>query len=489
MGPAEYYKSLLPTPANLAMLARWTEQDARARRAQQQLFSQVQDPVQPAQDEVKSYQSESIFLMIQSEHEPDVPLISTTALNQLVIARMISGSSTSDVSTSENIFIDAISTVHIQNEFPDVYAIKKNNRASVMGFVYFLKEKEHFVWPTTERGSMLRACLKNLASSLVAEYSVPPKLVAAIEMAALFLAAKHKGKLLSVFHAAMCTADSDFREFQKLYSNGCCDDSMLVFNPAPLLPGFDRLVRVDDSVGAWIDTASLLIDSACFQTINMLEDECCILREKWNRFAIAAKDPDSARVEELELFVQLTAASARAGIPLIDHVMRAQALLRSVTLTIKMQGSFVSVRELMRDRVAENEFGKGAVTRDLVFELYKQFYMSSQIRGCDSHPHSAPTVKQPAQGTGTGSVVLALDVASASDIPVVIVCRSCQMRFEEVPSVWAAKGPGYHMPKSCKPCLTKKAKALLETSVLITEFEMSAAAKEYDPDMSDRSDY
>ncbi len=95
---------------------------------------------------------------------------------------------------------------------------------------------------------------------------------------------------------------------------------------------------------------------------------CCILREKWNRFAIAAKDPDSARVEELELFVQLTAASARAGIPLIDHVMRAQALLRSVTLTIKMQGSFVSARELMRDRVAENEVGKGAVIRDLVFE-------------------------------------------------------------------------------------------------------------------------
>jgi hypothetical protein len=273
---------------------------------------------------------------------------------------------------------------------------------------------------------------------------------------------------------------------------------MLVFNPAPLLPGFDRLVRAHDSVGAWIDTASLLIDSACFQTINMLEDECCILREKWNRFAIAAKDPDSARVEELELFVQLTAACARAGLPLIDHVMRAQALLRSVTLTIKMQGSFVSVRELMRDRVAENEFGKGAVNRDLVFELYKQFYMSSQIRGCDSHPQSAPTVKQNAQGaptvkqnaqgTGTaaGPVVLAVDAASVSDIPVVIVCRSCQASFEEIPAVWAAKGLGYHMPKSCKACLTKRMQSIKET-VMITE---TAARADYDADYeTDRSDY
>jgi hypothetical protein len=105
-----------------------------------------------------------------------------------------------------------------------------------------------------------------------------------------------------------------------------------------------------------------------------MEQECCSALEKWKQFSIADEHPKAARVAEMRLFVSLTVASERAGIPLVDYVARAQALIRSITLTIKIQGHQASVRELIRDRISENRFGKGAVNRDLVFELYEHFY-------------------------------------------------------------------------------------------------------------------
>ena len=116
--------------------------------------------------------------------------------------------------------------------------------------------------------------------------------------------------------------DMSFCKFHELYSQGCSDDSVLQFKAAPLQPGFDRLARTG-SLDAWIDTAAVLIDSACFQGIGKMEQECCATLEKWKRFAIADQHPKTARVTELQLFVSLTAASKRSGIPLIDHVARA----------------------------------------------------------------------------------------------------------------------------------------------------------------------
>ena len=95
----------------------------------------------------------------------------------------------------------------------------------------------------------------------------------------------------------------------------------------------------------------------------------------------------------MQLFTVLRAASERATIPLIDTVLRAQGLLRSITLTIRLQGQQVSVRELIRDRIAENKFGKGAVSRELVFELYEQFYMNAGIRGRESQVKYVPLPK------------------------------------------------------------------------------------------------
>ena len=151
-----------------------------------------------------------------------------------------------------------------------------------------------------------------------------------------------------------------------------------------------------------MEIATTLIDSACFKDIISLEQECCNTREKWKRFSIAAQPPKSARVEELQLYVLFLAAAAKADIPMIDHVFRAQALIRTITLTVKIHGKPVAVRDLIRERIAENHMGKGAVNIDLVFELYKHFYLSSGQHGCESHAYAQiPNTNKP---TGAAQV-------------------------------------------------------------------------------------
>jgi hypothetical protein len=487
-GPEAYFKSLPDTEANRKILSRWADQDARAQRTQRHLFSLVQEPIQLPPTEPETYHFETATITLQSEDEINAPSLDTAALDRLVISKMISGSTSSQISTSETIFLDTISAVNIEKEFPAVFAHKKNHKGSVLGFVSFLKEKEYFQWPTTESGSALRGCLDRLASDLMAEYLVPPKLIAVIEIVALFQIPTKKSNLIYDFHAALSYADSEFPEFQELYSQGRSDDSVLNFKPAPLQPGFDRLVR-NGSVDDWIDTAAVMIDSACFQDIGKLEQECCTALSKWKRFSIANQPPKSARVEELQLFTLLAAASERAAIPTIDHILRAQALLRSITLTIKLQGKQISVRELIRDRIAENHFGKGAVSRDLVFELYEHFYMSSGYHGVETQDKNIqPPIPEPRNTQPP--TVLTTEAASTSMIPVAITCRSCQIHFEEIPGKWAAKFPGAHMPKSCKACIAarKKRVAEAETVMIVEEDELTVGAVEVDS-YSEGTDY
>jgi hypothetical protein len=495
MGPDAYFRSLPDTEANRRLLSRWTEQDARSQRVQQTLFSQVHEQVQPSVTEPKTYQFETTTIKLHAEDETNAPLLGAAALDRLIVSRMNSGSSSTHISTSETIFLTTISAVNIEKEFPTVFAYKKNQNASVLGFVSYLKEKEHFVWPSNEDGSALRECLNRMASELMAAISIPPKLIAVMEIVALYLTPKLKSNLLSDFHASLSYSDADFPEFQELCSQGGSDDSVLRFKPAALQPGFDRLVG-NESIDAWIDTAAVLIDSACFQDIGKLEHECHAALDKWKRFSIAAQPPKTARVDELQLYVVLTAACERAAIPPISDVDRAQALLRSITLTIKLQGKPVSVRELIRDRIAENRFGKGAVSRHLVFELYEHFYMSSGHHGCESQSQGTQAAKlaTPAQQTPT---VLTLDAASTSMIPVSITCRDCQVGFEEVPGEWAAKFPGAHMPKSCRACIAARKKKIADAvmlveadTVMITMNDrMGGVYFDTDDDMSDSDDY
>jgi hypothetical protein len=299
-------------------------------------------------------------------------------------------------------------------------------------------------------------------------------LIAVVGLIALYQAPKQKSNLLTDFHASLCYEDSAFPGFQELYFFGGSDDSILQFKPAPLLPGFDRLVREGDADG-WIETATALFDSACFKNIVNLEQECCNARDKWKRFAIAAQHPKSARVEELQLYVLFSAAAVKADIPPIDHVFRAQALIRTITLTIKIHGKPVAVRDLILERIAENHMGKGAVSRDLVFELYEHFYMSSGEHGSESHAPAGSNTNKPAgakqQPIAHVLTITTGDIASTSTTPVEIKCRVCEIKFEETPADWAAKpsndGRPMCMPKSCKSCRIEAIKRRRQDVVML----------------------
>jgi hypothetical protein len=292
----------------------------------------------------------------------------------------------------------------------------------------------------------------------MAEYPTKPKLTAIIGIASMFQAAPLKAGLMADLHASLCYSDAEFPAFQELYSLGCYDASILTFIPAPLLPGFDRLVRADSSE-SWIDLTTVLINSACYLDIRGLERAANAAFENWKRFSVASKPPKDAQVAETELYMILQASNQRAGFPPMDSMVRAQELLSHITLTIQLQGKPVSVRELIRDQIAGNHMGKAAVTADFVFKQYEFYYLSSGVHGCDSRVSPPQTTQQINQAGAAAKVPVVLAaVLDYSTIPVKIVCRECKINFEEVPAEWAAKA--WSVPKSCKACLTSKFKRM-----------------------------
>jgi hypothetical protein len=110
--------------------------------------------------------------------------------------------------------------------------------------VAWLKKHEHFRWPSSETGDELRDVLSSLANCLMAEFTAPPKMIVAVQMAALFVSTKHNPGFMSDFHSGLCYQDSDICEFRDNCARGITDDSVLKFIHPSALPGFDRLTGI-----------------------------------------------------------------------------------------------------------------------------------------------------------------------------------------------------------------------------------------------------
>ena len=104
-GPEAYYKSLPDTEANRKILSCWTDQNARAQRAQWQLFSRVQEPVQSPQAELKIFESETTIV---TNPLPETPR-SVLKVSEMS-SEMNSGGNPSRISTSKGNFNTIISS-------------------------------------------------------------------------------------------------------------------------------------------------------------------------------------------------------------------------------------------------------------------------------------------------------------------------------------------------------------------------------------------
>jgi hypothetical protein len=209
---------LLPdTPMNRRLLQRWSEQDERGLRSQRTLFSKKDepDPRTPAKEDPRrdNETAEVTFRIQPEESEQDELTQDQSSVDREIISRMIAGSSRARMLSGSDISEQIIGTINIQLEFPKVFELKKNKCASVISFVAWVKKHEDFKWPVDETGDALREVLSKLAMNLMTEFLTPPKLVAAIQMFALFASKFHKSVFVSDFHSGMCHNDTAFGKF------------------------------------------------------------------------------------------------------------------------------------------------------------------------------------------------------------------------------------------------------------------------------------
>jgi hypothetical protein len=288
-------RHLSDTPLNRRLIQRWADQDQRGLLLQRTLFSGTvePDPETPTKEAPRNFSETAEVTFRIHEEDPEGPsleLSDQTFIDRAIVSRMVAGSSRSRTCSATDISQIMFSTINILVEFPKVYEQKKNKCATVISFVAWLIKNEHFTWPVDETGDALRDVLSGLSTGLMAEFLAPPKLVAAVQMAALFVSKFHSSVFISDFHTGLCHQDTDFNKFKDDCARGLSDDSVLKFIHPGVLPGFERLTGAH-SAEYWVDTATAIIDSASFLDIVKLEAVYNNNLVKWQEFQIGAKQP------------------------------------------------------------------------------------------------------------------------------------------------------------------------------------------------------
>ena len=229
--------TLPDTPLNRRLLRDWSEQDSRGGRLRTTLFSAEVEAVTPEPADPTTFSTTTMTFNLQpagtlaEDEQPDQNVI-----DELIISRMISGSSSSRTETSDSIFLNTMGVLNIENEFLTTFEAKKNRCASVPALYEFVKKKHpDWMWPKGEKGDKIRDNFAKLCSNFRTEYSAKPKLVAAFQIYSLYRS-DHKDALLSDFHSSLCYATPDFLNFQDLCAHGSSDDSVLRFCSAVMLP-------------------------------------------------------------------------------------------------------------------------------------------------------------------------------------------------------------------------------------------------------------
>ena len=171
----------------------------------------------------------------------------------------------------------------------------------------------------------------------------------------------------------------------------------------------------------------------------------------WERFKIGSKPPNEAKSTEMLLFSAVQSACARTSLDPITEINRAQQLLKSISLRVRVQERDVSVYGLIQDEITKAKLGKAAVTRDYVFQQYSHFYefRSHQI-GCSRLDNANQSV-----------LPLSVDGMDKT-----LQCRDCSGSF-----VFSVKEQQFyesknltHNPARCPDC-TKKHKAGMASKV------------------------
>ena len=350
-----------------ALFTFWDDQDAQNTAARTNLLPAFNTTATPSRSP-DPYASVPITPKLQetlSDEEPDsvVPPELIQQLDDLALARMLTGSAPAVPLSSADIYRLTVGSVDFEAEFPGLFAKKKNRCGTSHAFVEFIKANDSMSFPPTTNcpsGSVLRKLVTTLAAEIKEEYS-PPLLAMTLCLVEAISTSAKGPEMHQLFQKAMA-ADNDnaFIAFEDECAAGTVSsDGIRVDHPANQ-PGFSRFVQSKNKLVWWSRFATAAMNKICYENIRQLESAFATALADWKKFKISSiQVARNADVDEKNLFDKVISAAAACGESAPTEPQRVSGHLLI---------SLYDVAKKHLDRViTKKEMAKAAITRSFFF--------------------------------------------------------------------------------------------------------------------------
>jgi len=366
-------------------------------------------------------------------------------MNQLVIARMISGPGERKAASTANETFQSVlaASGHASedSELRRVLLSQKCKATSFASITRFLKKQNEYAFPTNERGHPLRDCIAKLCGELTTDFEPAPEDMARYRLVlqSLISASGCSSMALNIFQQYVIRTDDEVENFETECAEGSVHGKRTIKGDPTGLPGFARLTG-DDSDVEWTRVCSAVLDRMCFVDAKDLD----MMYEKqlgaWKSRQYGRKlSKDELDMQEQAVFEKMEDAAAAVDTDAPSPRDRAQQLLKGIDSEIA---------KLIKKKAAKKSKGKTSMTRTWILDQYEKQvkiakFLDDEIDDKieeDKHEkpdHSLSVVVGPEDETRT--------------------CRTCAARFE-----FTIGEQQYYVdkkvekkPENCKTCRDK----------------------------------
>jgi len=156
----------------------------------------------------------------ENEEETDE---SAKRLDEMIIARMLSGASAQRTSKASEIYSTTVASaggVVKGSTMALTLTDKKCKSLTMSAVVKFVREHHDFVFPTDEQGTDLRLCIQRLAADIRREFKPRPDELARTLIEILISSGRIKKLALNVFSEYMRREQDEVEEFEDECANG-----------------------------------------------------------------------------------------------------------------------------------------------------------------------------------------------------------------------------------------------------------------------------
>jgi hypothetical protein len=393
------------------------------------------------------------------EAEPDATVENkeVQVFEEMAVARMLTGAAAAAPVSSADMYRLTVGSIDFEEEFPQLFAKKKNRCSTAHAFVTFVKANDDMMFPSTAAdcptGRLLRSKMSALASQLKQEYN-PPLLAITLTMIEALSQSRHGDELHVLFQKCIgLDSDESILKFEADCAAGIVDIDGMRYDQPVGLPGFARFTTGANKIVWWTRFATAAINKICFENIRQIEEAFARSLNRWKAFKISSVlDARTANVDEQKLFVEVKTAAAACGETCPSEMQRVSEHL--------LANLFGAAKKNMIRLIAKGKMAKASVTRSFFFKVLEEFVAREDHAVAMCQPASTP---------------------AAANADTALKCCDCSASFVftgVARAEFAAKKPNpWADPKRCKNCSAAQREKLKGPGLTMTAMPVIEARK------------